>query len=68
MGKTTTTIHHRIDTFILSTEDVIAALRLKYGNDPSFDHGEMTRMHLERLLPDVEGYGDVTVEFTAALS
>lgn len=68
MGKTTSTIHNRIDTFILSAEEVIAALRAKYGNDPSFDDGEMTRMHLERILPDVEGYGDITVEFTTALS
>jgi len=68
MGKTTATIHHRIDTFLLSSEEVIAALRRKYGNDPSFDDGEITRMHLERILPNVEGYGDVTIEFTVALS
>lgn len=68
MGKSTATIHHRIDTFVLSEREVIAALRIKYGNDPAFDDGDMTRIHLERLLPDVEGYGDTTVEFTVVLS
>ncbi|RRV49587.1 hypothetical protein [Pseudomonas sp. p106] len=68
MGKTTETIHCRVDTFSLSAREITAALRLKYGNDPAFDDGEMTRMHLEKLLPDVEGYGDTTIEFTTVLS
>lgn len=68
MQKATVIVHHRIDTFVLSEQEVIAALRLKYGNEPAFDGGKMTRVHLERLLPDVEGYGDTTIELTTELS
>ena len=67
MDKSVEIIHCRIEKFSLSTEEITAALRLKYGSDSSFVDGVMTSAHLETLLPEVDGYGDTTFEFTVDL-
>ncbi|GAB0077017.1 hypothetical protein I4I80_10560 [Pseudomonas syringae pv. tomato] len=68
MNKSTEIIHCRIERFSLSKEEITAALRRKYGSDPAFDEGSMTAAHLETVLPNVEGYGDTTFEFTVDLT
>lgn len=68
MDKSVVIIHRRVERFCLSKEDIVAALRRKYGSDPAFNEGSMTAAHLETLLPDVEGYGDTTFEFTIDLT
>ncbi|AGZ34718.1 MAG: hypothetical protein ACOKSU_25995 [Pseudomonas sp.] len=67
MSKTVETFHYRIERFNLSQAEIIAALRLKYGNDPSFADGKMTAAHLETLFPQVPGYGELGIEFTVEL-
>ncbi|WP_155403374.1 hypothetical protein [Pseudomonas putida] len=67
MTKTTQTFHYRIEKFSLNQDEIIAALRLKYGKDPAFKDGKMTAAHLETLLPTVPGYGDLDFEFTVDL-
>ena len=67
MDKSVEIIHCRVEKFSLNSDEITAALRNKYGSDPAFVNGKMTAAHLETLLPEVDGYGDTTFEFTVDL-
>lgn len=66
MSKTVEIVHRRIETFVLTQDELIAALKTKYGNDPAFEAGRLVSVFCSMLLPG-EGSQNTEVAFQTEL-
>jgi hypothetical protein len=68
MTKTVETVHFRVERYILTRQELIAALKTKYGEDRTLSEGRLSSVYCSTLMPHGPDGPETEVVFETQLS